>query len=52
VRDADGQLLLAVLVRFCDYDAVVFVLPSLLASGQVVEITRDEYMAALPRGMP
>lgn len=51
-RDANGQIVLSVRAEFTRYDAVAAVLPSLLASGAVVEITRDEYMAAMPQETP
>lgn len=51
-RDDSGRLLLAVHDEFCDYEAVAAALPSLLASGAVVEITEDEYRASLPSGPP
>lgn len=45
---AGGQVYLAVQDFFCDYEAVAAVLPDLLASGAVEEISREAYMAALP----
>lgn len=51
-RDAEGRLLLAVHDEFCAYEAVAAVLPQLLASGAVEEITEDEYRASLPSGPP
>ena len=47
-KDASGRVLLAVKDEFCEYDAVAAVLPQLLASGAVEEITEAEYRAALP----
>ena len=47
-RDAGGRVLLAVNDEFCDYDAVAAVLPGLLASGAVEEITAADYKPALP----
>jgi len=47
-HDAAGMVVLAVMAEFCDYEAVAAVLPSLLASGAVVEITASEYAAAMP----
>lgn len=51
-RDKDGKALLAVRVEFCQYEAVAAVLPGLLESGAVSEITRAEYLAAVPTKMP
>lgn len=47
-RDTDGRLLLAVDDTFCAYEAVAAVLPSLLASGAVQEISEDEYRTSQP----
>ena len=47
-HDAQGMVVLAVNAEFCAYEAVAAVLPSLLATGAVVEITAEEYAAALP----
>lgn len=44
-RDADGNILLAVRPEFVAFDAVAEILPSLLASGVVVEITEADYFA-------
>ena len=49
-RDTAGRVLLAVLSEFCDYEAVAVLLPALLSSGAVEEITREQYLAALPVG--
>jgi hypothetical protein len=46
-RDSDGLVVLAVRAEFCDYEAVAAVLPGLLASGTVVEISESEYRAAV-----
>ena len=51
-RNAAGRVMLQVWDVFLGYDAVAAVLPSLIASGKVVEITRDEYWSAMPKGMP
>lgn len=42
-RDAQGRILLAVRPEFCEYEAAATMLPQLLASGVVEEITADEY---------
>lgn len=48
-RDGQGRVLLAVNDEFCEYEAVAAVLPGLLASGAVAEITEAQYYAALPQ---
>ena len=45
-RDADGRILLSVRPEFVAFAAVAAVLPGLLASGVVEEITAEEYAAA------
>jgi len=45
-RDALGRILLAVRPEFCEYEAAAAMLPQLLASGAVEEITAGEYLAA------
>ena len=47
-KDVSGRVLLAVKNEFCSYEAVAAVLPQLLASGAVEEISEAEYRAALP----
>lgn len=47
-HDADGLVVLAVNEEFCGYPAVASVLPALLASGAVQEITAGQYAAAMP----
>ena len=42
-RDSKGRILLAVRVDFCEFDAAAAILPGLLASGAVEEITAAEY---------
>ena len=49
-KDADGMLYLAVHSDWCEWPAVAAVLPDLLASGAVEEVTRDAYLSALPVG--
>ena len=48
-RDAQGRVLLGVNNEFCQYAEVAAILPDLLASGAVEEITAAEYQAALPQ---
>ena len=43
---SDGRVLLAVNSQFCDYEFVAQMLPQLLASGAVEEISEAEYMDA------
>ena len=47
-RDGSGHLLLAVRSTFCSYPEVSSVLPGLLASGDVEELTAEQYEALLP----
>jgi len=44
----DGQVTLAVRKEFCEYAAVAALLPQLLASGQVRELTAAEYRSEQP----
>lgn len=46
-RDKSGRIVLAVDEEFCTYAAVAAVLPSLLASEAVEEISEDEYHASM-----
>lgn len=46
-RDSEGRIVLAVDTAFTEFEAVAAMLPGLLASEQVVEITREEYMEAI-----
>lgn len=45
-RDDQGRIVLSVREEFLSFEAVKQVLPSLLASGVVVEIDEAEYFAA------
>jgi hypothetical protein len=47
--DAAGRVVVAVHDEWCQYAAVEAVLPGLLASGDVVEISESEYRAAVDR---
>jgi hypothetical protein len=51
-RRADGQVYLATYDTFCDYEAAAELLPQLLASGAVEEITEAEYRAAVESPSP
>lgn len=46
-RDAEWRVLLAVNAEFCAYDAVAAMLPDLLTSGAVEEISGEEYEATV-----
>ena len=48
--DEIGRIYLAVTDEWCQWDEVASVLPGLLESGVVEEITREQYIAALPHG--
>lgn len=50
-RDAAGRVLLAVNDEFCTYPAVATVLPGLLASGAVQEVTAADYKPVPPPGV-
>jgi hypothetical protein len=47
-RDANGRVLLVVDAEWCEWPEVASMLPGLLASGAVEEITAADYEAALP----
>lgn len=47
-RDAQGRIVLAVHDEFCTYSVAVDLLPELIASGSVSEITATQYDACLP----
>ena len=47
-RDGQGRVVVAVDAAFCNYTVAVDLLPQLLASGVVTEITEADYRAALP----
>ena len=46
-RDDAGRIVLAVRQEFTEFPAVAAILPDLLTSGQVVEISEAEYRAAI-----
>ena len=48
LRDSQGRCLLAVHAESCERPAVAAVLPGLIAKGQVEEIDRETYLAAMP----
>ena len=51
-RDAQGRIVLAVNDEFVAYPAAAEMLPQLLASGAVTEITEAEYRAAVEAPSP
>jgi hypothetical protein len=51
-RDSNGRILLAVRQEFLDFAAVADMLPGLLASGVVEEITEAEYWATMTQPDP
>ena len=46
-HDAQGRVYLAIAADYCDYNLPAELLPQLLASGAVEEITEAEYRAAI-----
>jgi hypothetical protein len=48
LTDGQGRCLIAVRAASCERPAVAEVLPGLIASGQVEEIDRQTYLAAMP----
>lgn len=46
-RDDAGRIVLAVRQEFTEFPAAAAILPDLLASGQVVEISEADYRAAV-----
>ena len=46
--DADGRVYLAVASDYCEYILPGEMLPQLLASGAVDEVTQEDYRALLP----
>ncbi|MFM8735389.1 MAG: hypothetical protein ACKOC8_09365 [Pirellulales bacterium] len=51
-HDNQGRVLLGVNNEFCEFPAVAEILPQLLASGAVEEISEATYRASLPQPMP
>lgn len=47
-HDSQGRCYVTVSAAYCDYEAVAAMLPQLIASGQVEEITPEEYQAVFP----
>jgi len=50
--DAQGHVYLRIADRYCDYEAVAAMLPDLLASGVVEEISEAEYREVFPPRRP
>ena len=50
LSDAQGRVYIALPAEFCNYDLPSQMLPELLASGAVEEITEAAYQAVLPPG--
>jgi hypothetical protein len=48
-RDTQGNILLAVREEWLSWDAVATMLPQLLASGVVSEITEQDYFSSQPQ---
>jgi hypothetical protein len=48
-KDKVGRVMLAVHDQFCTWEPAATLLPQLIASGAVAEITEADYMAALPQ---
>lgn len=46
-KDSHGRIVLAVWDFFCEYEAVLPILPELLGSGAVEEIDAETYMAVV-----
>ena len=47
--DSQGRIYLAVSAAYCDYILPGQMLPDLLASGAVEELTESQYVAAVPQ---
>lgn len=48
-RDTNGRIVLAVDASACDYSGVPELLGGMISAGAAVEITAEEYEAAVPR---
>jgi len=51
-HDAQGRVYLAISADYCEYNFPAELLPQLLASGAVEEITEAEYQAAMDQPIP
>jgi hypothetical protein len=50
--DQQGRVYLAVPGFYAEYEAVAAMLPTLLAGGQVEEVTMAQYLEVLPKPVP
>lgn len=50
--DQLGRIYLAVPDTYAEYEAVAAMLPSLVASGQIEEVTMTQYLEVLPKTVP
>ena len=48
LHDAQGRVYLAIAADYCDYNLPAELLPQLLSSGAVEDITEADYLALLP----
>lgn len=46
-RDKNNNIILAVKQEFTEFEAVQQILPDLLNSGSIIEITEEEYMSSI-----
>ena len=51
-HDSQGRCYVTVSAAYCEYEAVAAMLPALIASGQVEEITPEEFAAVFPPQPP
>jgi len=51
-RDNQGRILVCLKGFFCEWEPAASILPQFLASGAVVELTEDEWMASVPLSLP
>lgn len=51
-HDEQGRVYLAIAADYCEYNLPAEMLPRLLASGAVEEITQSEYRAAIEQPTP
>lgn len=51
-RDDEGRVYLRIANRYCEYEAVAAMLPDLLASGAVEEISEAEFRQVFPPRPP
>ena len=51
-RDAEGRLLLAVSEEFVTWEPAASILPGLIASGEVEEVSQADYVPISPVSLP